>query len=432
MTKSAYPQLLFADERGKVFEYPALAASGMKAARFFGLDPAEFVKLPASSELFMLPDRHPVGFDPETGETVVLKSNPYSKKAAPCFAVAAFISPGYTLTHSASYAEEPGAKMLPLFAYAPCAYYKGAFYTSAIRVDKSLRHDSAHLDMNEVAKNLKNFKKLFPKNRLIPHLGNCATVNSCANAKNFFLGRFEVPVPTSIACNAQCQGCISFQPVDRIPSTQNRIEFVPTPEEIAEIALYHIERASDPMVSFGQGCEGEPTLSGDVIEKSIRLIRQKTSRGIININTNASRPLVIAKLFDAGLGSVRVSMNSAQSVYYARYYQPKGYSFDDVCHSIVEAKKRGGFVSVNYLSVPGFTDWEEEASAFKNFIREYKIDMIQWRNLNYDPLHYFRDLKLSGEDHKLLGMRQTMDLLRKESPRLRMGYFNPTKLAIST
>jgi hypothetical protein len=51
--------------------------------------------------------------------------------------------------------------------------------------------------------------------------------------------------------------------------------------------------------------------------------------------------------------------------------------------------------------------------------------MIQWRNLNYDPLQYFRDLKLEGKSPKFLGMAELMDRIRQEFPRLRMGYFNP-------
>ncbi len=413
-------QAVFADAKGKVFEHPEFQALGMKAGRFFSPDPSEWIKLPDSSELFMLPDRVPAGFE----------SDPYSKDGEPCFAVAAFIPPGHTLTYNAAYQEIPGAQMLPLFAYGAAAFYQGDFYVAAVRVDKDFRHDERFLDPREISKGIGEFGKLFPKNRLIPHLANCATVNACANAKNFFLGRVEAPIPTSPVCNAQCQGCISFQPAGRIPPTQKRITFVPTPEEIAEISLFHISHEKDPLVSFGQGCEGEPTLSGDVIEKSIRLIRQKTTQGILNINTNASRPKTLERLFEAGLNQIRVSTNSVREPYYSRYYQPKGYSFAEVAESVRVAKKHGAFVSLNYLSMPGFTDSEEEFKALKKFIREYHVDMIQWRNLNYDPLHYFRDLKWDAQEYKMLGMRQILDEIHEEFPRLLNGYFNPRKATL--
>ena len=395
----------------------------MKAGRFLRLDPSQFVPLPDASELFLLPARQPVGW--QENRPVVLERDPYSKKGEECFAVGAFIPPGYTLTHNTAYREKSSAKMLPLFAYAACVFYKGKFYAAATRVDRSLRHDEQFLDMDKVTQNVVRFHKLFPKNRLIGHLENCATVNGCANAKNFFLERFESPVPTSPVCNAQCQGCISFQPQDRIPSTQTRIQFTPTPEEIAEIALFHIENVPDPIVSFGQGCEGEPLLAAQTIEKAIRLIRAKTSKGSINLNTNASRPDAVARLFDAGLNTLRASTNSVREPYYSRYYQPRGYSLKEWLESVQTAKKAGGIVSVNYLSMPGFTDSEGETRALEDFIGHYKVDMIQWRNLNYDPLHYFRDLQIPLDGLPGAGMKETIENIRKKFPRLLSGYFNP-------
>ena len=60
-----------------------------------------------------------------------------------------------------------------------------------------------------------------------------------------------------------------------------------TAEEIAEVALFHIDNVDDPVVSFGQGCEGEPLMVADVLEEAILLIRKETSKGIINLNSNS-------------------------------------------------------------------------------------------------------------------------------------------------
>jgi molybdenum cofactor biosynthesis enzyme MoaA len=200
---------------------------------------------------------------------------------------------------------------------------------------------------------------------------------------------------------------------------------VPSPEEIRDVAVFHIERVKNPVLSFGQGCEGEPLLQSDVIEKSIRLIRKHTDKGAININTNASRPEAISCLFDAGLNSVRVSMNSVRQEYYNRYYKPKDYGFEDELKSIKIAKNKGGFVSINYLTMPGFTDSKDEYAALKKFIEVYKIDMIQWRNLNFDPLAYFRIIKCSVPSSGMIGVRQLIQSLEKSFPRLKMGYYNP-------
>ena len=145
------------------------------------------------------------------------------------------------------------------------------------------------------------------------------------------------------------------------------------------------------------------------------------------MNTNGSRPDAVARLFDSGLDSIRVSLNSAREKYYVRYYKPKDYSFRDLLKSVEEAKKRNGFVSLNYLSMPGFTDSLDEIDAFKKFIEKTRVDMIQWRNLNYDPLRYFEELKISVKAGEMFGIKETINMLRREFPRLKMGYFNPSK-----
>jgi pyruvate-formate lyase-activating enzyme len=427
--KNNYPRLVFADAKGDVFDFPGLWAAGTKAGRFFRLDPKELIPLPRESEFFLLPGRLPVGFDPKRGEAATLETDPYSKKNKACFAVAAFISPGYTTTYNASYREKGNVKTLPLFSYAACAYYKGRFCAAAVRVDRSPRHIFSCADVRNVGRGFRDLKKVFPKNRLFYHLGHCALVSNCPAAKNFFLGRFEAPIPTSTACNARCLGCISYQPECEIPVTQERIRFTPSAEEIAELAVFHIKRVSDPVVSFGQGCEGEPLLAADVIEESLRLIRSRTRRGVLNLNTNAAYPAVLERLFRAGLDSIRVSLNSVREPYYLKYYRPKDYSFSDVMNSIRAAKKRGIFVSVNYLVMPGFTDHIKEAAAFKKFLKETSVDMIQWRNLNYDPLVYFRKLGVPpAEAAAMIGVAELIASVRKKFPRILTGYFNPGRV----
>ena len=411
-------KLLVSDHKGKIFEMPRLEAVGMKAGVFFVLKMRDLIRLPAGSEIFHLPGRAAIAYDSAKRSFVQDKD---------LMAVAAFLPPGYTVTYNSAYSEAGELKPLPLFAYAACAVHDGDIYAAAVRVDRSLCHDSRFMDMKLVKRGAARMKKIFPKNRLVKHLERCALCYGCPNAKNLFLSRYEAPLPTSPACNAQCAGCISYQPNKKCPVTQPRIKFIPTPGEIAQIALYHIGNVKRPIVSFGQGCEGEPLLSAGVIEKAIRSIRRCSSKGVINMNTNGSRPDAVARLFDSGLDSIRVSLNSAREKYYVRYYKPKDYSFRDLLKSVEEAKKRNGFVSLNYLSMPGFTDSLDEIDAFKKFIEKTRVDMIQWRNLNYDPLRYFEELKISVKAGEMFGIKETINMLRREFPRLKMGYFNPSK-----
>ena len=191
------------------------------------------------------------------------------------------------------------------------------------------------------------------------------------------------------------------------------------------MAVRHLTRAPRPIVSFGQGCEGEPLLQAEVLEKAIRLIRKQTSRGTINLNSNASLPLAVAGLIDAGLDSLRVSLNSAQEIYYNRYYRPNGYTFADVQSSIRLMKEAGRFVSLNYFILPGVTDSPREYEALCNLVASCRPDFIQLRNLNMDPEWYLRTLEFPP-DEQAMGIRNWLKLLKQTFTSLRFGYFNPS------
>ncbi|NQT94820.1 MAG: radical SAM protein [Candidatus Omnitrophica bacterium] len=415
------PQLVVSDRKGKIFNIPYLAV-GMKAGSFFPLALKDLVRLPQGSELFMLPSRKPVGYDTAAKDFVV--PDGYS-------AVAAFVSPGHTITYNSAYIEDKKVDRLPLFSYGAVAFYKGEFYVTALRVDREPRQDIRFMDISAVKKNAKSLRKQFSKNRLFRHLEACALCYGCPAAKNLFLKRYEAPLPTSPSCNSRCIGCISYQPGKGCPITQPRIKFVPTDEEISEVALYHIRNVKDPVVSFGQGCEGEPLLVAKTIERAIRLIRKETKKGIINLNTNASKPDLVRRLSDAGLDSIRVSLNSVQELYYNRYYKPRSYRFKDVISSIRVMKNKKGFVSVNYLIMPGFTDSKTEFSRLKRFISKERIDMIQLRNLNIDPIYYIRALKFSIARKELIGIKDMIVSLKSDFPHLMLGYFNPSRTRVT-
>jgi pyruvate-formate lyase-activating enzyme len=416
-------QLLVADRNGDIYNHPDLEAAGMKGGSFFRLAAEDLIKLPAASALFRLPGRRPVGYC-RAGSGFAVAAEGFD-------ACAAFVSPGYVVTHTSAYREAGRPKMLPLFSYAACALYKGEYYAACIRVERERRHDPRLIDMGRVRSGIKKLRKVFPANRLVRHLEDCALKYACPGAQNFFLSRYEGPLPTSPVCNAGCMGCISCQRGGGAAVTQPRIKFRPTAREVAQVALHHIGNVADPVVSFGQGCEGEPLLESEVIEESIRLIRKATSKGIVNMNTNASRPKVLSRLFNAGLDSIRVSMSSVREEYYTRYYKPRDYRFKDVLRSIEIAKKSRRFVSINYLTMPGFTDSKGEFAAFEDFVKKFKIDMIQWRNLNYDPARYFEDLDISVGRNEMLGVGQIIEHLRRDFPNLMMGYYNPSRRRIT-
>ncbi len=415
-----------ANERGEIFDLQGFGAVGADGARQTLLTTAATIELPHGSELMFLPDRKPVVMDLSTGKMKTLDRNPHFPDER-IFPVAAFNSPGVVLSHTCAYEERPGAEILPLFSYGAVGWHPDGFRSAALVVDTEPRQDLRRMPRERIVSGVEQMRGRLPENRLARHLEHCALTYGCPAGKNFFLGRYEAPLPTSRACNARCLGCISMQKDRRLTSSQNRIAFTPSAEEIAEVALAHIRRVSSAVVSFGQGCEGDPLMAARVIGPAIRKIREKTDRGTINMNTNASLPQVLAPLLDAGLDSIRVSMNSVRNKCYHAYFRPKGYDFAKVVESIDLALERGKHVAINYLNCPGFTDSPEETAALSVFLEKHPVHLIQWRNLNFDPLRY---LKIMGDACPLgepVGMDRLLHMIRKQFPHLRYGYFNPPK-----
>ncbi len=418
------PCLLFANRKGEIQEFPELHMAGRSAYHFQSPSLTDLIPLPAGSELFVLPDRWPVGFDPSDGQPARLLEHPYDQ-AAGIQAVAAFVAPAHTTILGAAFEKKsPGVLPLPLFAYTAVGWYDNRFWVASFRSDQSLRQDFQPFDLRTIKARTQGALKRHPQNRLIQHLGKCSLTYGCPAAKNLFLGREEAPLPTSPACNANCVGCISLQASGCCPSTQDRIKFVPTAQEICEVAVPHLNRVAQAVVSFGQGCEGEPLLQAETIEQAVRAIRRQTTRGTINLNTNASLPEAVARLAEAGLDSIRVSMNSARPEEHSLYYRPKGFDFDAVRQSIREMKKRGLFVSLNYFICPGVTDCASETEAFCQLVEDYQPDFIQLRNLNMDP-DWYLDTIHHPPAAPAMGIRPWLAAIKKRFPALRYGYFNP-------
>ncbi len=413
-----------AAENGDIFELDGYGAVGFSGTRPVVLTQKNTISMPHGSELMLLPDRYPIVYNQATGEFETLRHNPYDPSEK-IFPVAVFNSPGYVNQAFCAYDDKDAGQILPLFSYGAVGFKNNRFCSAAILVDAEPRQDLRQMPRNRVIKGVKKMNRKYPDNRLMRHLETCALEYGCPAGKNFFLSRYEAPLPTSLVCNANCIGCISLQTENNLCACQERISFTPLPEEIAQVSLEHISRVKNAVVSFGQGCEGEPLTAAGAIEPAIRMIRHQTREGTINLNTNASLPRTVSRLCKAGLDTMRVSMNSIRETCYTAYFRPRSYRFSDVLDSIDEAKSQGKFVSINYLNCPGFTDSEKEFSALQAFIRTHGINMIQWRNLNFDPVQYCSIMSQAEDSGPAMGMASMIQQLRTLFPDLVHGYFNP-------
>jgi len=295
---------------------------------------------------------------------------------------------------------------------------------AATKVDANSNWNPVNYDDRTLDPLVRQMLKEMPGNRLLEQLSRCAVDYHCFAAKNLFYRRWEAPLPTSPVCNSACLGCISLQPSECCPSNHERITFVPTPEELCEIAVPHLEQADQAIVSYGQGCEGDPILQADTVAEATRRMKRATSRGTVNFNSNGSMPDRVQLLCDAGMDSFRFSLNSVREDLYNRYYRPKGYAFADVVRSVKCAKDNNRFTMINYLVSPGVSDAPEEVEALLRFVADTGVDMIQLRNLSIDPDYYNSEMGVKG---KGIGMYQLLQRLKKEFPRLQFGYYNRTR-----
>lgn len=422
------PRLVFGDDQGTIRDHPALLATGLDGGEPVALSECGPIALPRGSDLFFLPGRTPIGWDPRRGAPVRLPRDPQGRAV---HAVAAFLAPAHTATHLVAAESRPGAPPLPLFSYGAVGFARGRYWAAARRVDPDTRQDPWRFDLRAIRGGVARELSGDPDNALLRQLQRCALEYQCRAAQNFFLARHEAPLPISTACNARCLGCISLQPDGSFKAAHERLGSAPRADEVAAVALAHIRRVPRAVVSFGQGCEGEPLLMREVITETVRLIRAGTAEGTVNLNSNASLPDVVTELVGLGLDSLRVSLNSARAEVYDAHYRPRGYGLPEVRASMRALSGPGRLVSLNLLYFPGVTDRTEEIDALCELIAQGGVRMIQLRNLNIDPQLYVGALP-AGACGPGLGLEAFQQALLRRFPRLRFGYFNPPKEAYAS
>lgn len=394
-----------------------LAALGANGEEYWPLSAEDLIPLPAGATLFYLPGRAPLGLaDDGTVEFIAEQG---------VSAVAAILPQGYTRLFLPAYQRAADVPRLPLFGYTAVAFKDGQLWVTARRTDDLAKWDPCFYNTPELSGLIAAKLAAHPENRILHQLAHCAKEYHCFTAQNIFYGRWEGGVPISPSCNARCLGCISKQVAECCPSPQERITFAPTVEEVVEVGLPHLV-SGEAILSFGQGCEGEPLLAGKVLKEAIAILRRKTEAGTININTNAGLPAVLEELATVGLDTARISLFSADPAYYRFYHQPRGYTLDQVGEAICRLDRHGVFVSLNLLTLPGFTDREAQVETLFAFLRKYPVGMVQIRNLNIDPDYIWARLRreklaLAGET---LGIAGFLTALKREFPKLMVGNYS--------
>lgn len=285
----AGPKLLFSTPRGEVLEHPALLASVRSGER---LQPAteRFISMPPHARLVHMPGRLPVGVDPISGQLRLLDRVTLGGAPFTPHAVGALLPPGYTRTLLPGEVKAEGP-ILPQWAYTAAAWTRRGPVVWAVRTDRRRHWSPGHFSTPNLGRLIAAHRRRFAGNRVLAQLEICARAYRCFTSQNIFYCRDEGAIPASASCNARCVGCLSEQPPGGPPASHARLTEPSSAEEMAQVGAYHLAHARRrPMISFGQGCEGEPLTRYRAIAQAIALVRLKTRRGSININTNGSLP----------------------------------------------------------------------------------------------------------------------------------------------
>lgn len=402
--------LAYADEAGRIYfdESAAPLADGghVRAPR-----PGELIAAPPGTVPALLPQRSPLLGDARSRHGM-------QPRAAPGrVALGALLPAGYTRLLLPAYRTGAAAPPLPLFGYTFACVVDDSLHVAAVRTDASDDWSPRAFASGALERLVAARRAADPGNAVLAQLDVCATRYACFTAQNVFLERGEAALPVSPRCNARCIGCISEQePEAGFPAPQTRVREEATVDALVRIALAHLQRVPEGIVSFGQGCEGEPLLRVTTIAAAIERIRAQTSAGTINLNTNGSLPKSLALLIEGGLDAVRISLNSFRPQPYAAYYRPLGYALDDVFESVRRAAAGGLHVSLNLLTHPGVTDDAREVAASEAFLTSVRVAMVQTRTLNIDPERYFE--AVGRPEHPPLGIRQALRRLAATGARI--------------
>jgi len=412
---------LYANENNELLEHPGVAMLGRTGSDWVEPEEGEMIPLPKGASLVTVPNCYPVGL--EQDRLAYFDSDP-SGCGRKAYAVAALLPQGFTRTLWPACVNSQKGQSLPLLGYAAVGFRDGQVYVAAVQTDEHRKWHPAYYNTSRLPLHIHRKLRQYPRNRILRHLARCSLEYSCFTAQNIFYQRWEGGIPTTAACNADCVGCIS-EGHDGHISSQQRLNFVPEVEEICEIAIDHLEHAREAIISFGQGCEGEPALNAPRLAAAIGRIRQATGKGTININTNGGYSGGLSQLYAAGLDSMRVTVFSFNEDNYVKYHRPRGYKLDQVRDSIAEAREKGVHVSINLLVCPGFTDRLSEIETLVEFVRKTPVNMIQMRNLNIDPDYL---LNIFNSKEAGVGMLSFLNIIRQELPDVAIGsYTHPVR-----
>lgn len=409
---------LLSDDQGEMVVAPEGWAAVARSGREFR-PISRWIPLPPQATLMHLPGRLGMAANSKTGKVAAVPGRHQ-------LAVAAVLPVGYLRLLLPAYRsdERVGQRTLPLYGYTAAADLNGEIVVAATKTDDFAPWTRDRPGRAALEREVETLQRQMPRSRVVAQISVCALAHNCLTAQNTFLGRGEAALPTSAACNADCLGCISLQTDSGAPAAQPRIGRAPTADDLIAVGRQHLRRSAQVgeagMVSFGQGCEGEPLLRERQLLTVAEVLRREFPAATIHINTNGSRPSALQRLFGAGVNSCRISIFSFDQLLFAAYYRPRGYRIDQVMESCRVAAGAGAQLTVNLLTFPGISDSPKEVDLSIARLGELGVSQLQLRTLNVDPLWLLG--RVPGLDSGI-GIDCLVARLRASLPLLQLGNF---------
>ena len=199
--------MVVADDEGNLFEHPELEMVGAQGTEPVAPEPEELSPLPGGSKFFTIPDSIPVGGDPEEDALISVEEADWGDGAAALQAACTFPSPGWMRTLLPFAERDPGAQVLPLWAYTALGFDEesGEFVCAAVQVDDCPRWEPEEYDDTGLPGRIEQMREAHPKNRMIPHLARCARSSTVLRRKTSSpaAGRWACP---SLRCATRIAG----------------------------------------------------------------------------------------------------------------------------------------------------------------------------------------------------------------------------------
>ncbi len=161
------------------------------------------------------------------------------------------------------------------------------------------------------------------------------------------------------------------------------------------------------------------TLKYDLDDKSYGIIKSLTNENItFNLNINSFAVDKLNRSLNEFIDSLSFDITSCNP----DFLKKESISFDNMTKCFELAEKNNLFISINLLTLPGFTDSTKEYEKTVEFLNTFKIEYLKLRELKTVPHKFFQENKI--ESSEILGLKNMLKYIKKRCKRVKMGYFS--------